>query len=153
MRPWQFTASICFFIILTQLTEPPHALSGKSRFRCEVMIWRALNALKCICIICRWFMGKSASTHDPYDPSKKLTHLTHWPMTHRPIVYSAVRRAAAALGGRRVSIDISCPPGPRQQTRRTFLQRSTDETDGRTDGRTGRRDVTENLPYILCEQC
>jgi len=33
-------------------------------------------------------MGESASTHDPYDPSKKLTHLTHWPMTHRPIVHS-----------------------------------------------------------------
>ena len=33
-------------------------------------------------------MGESASTHDPYDgdPSKKLIHLTHWPI--RPIVYS-----------------------------------------------------------------
>jgi len=31
-------------------------------------------------------MGETASTHDPYDPSKKLTHLTH-----RPIVYSALQ--------------------------------------------------------------
>jgi len=27
-------------------------------------------------------MGESASTDDPYDPSKKLTHLTHDPSTH-----------------------------------------------------------------------
>jgi len=32
-------------------------------------------------------------------------------------------------------IDISCLPGPQQQTRRCMLlQRSTDGTDGRTDG-------------------
>ena len=30
-------------------------------------------------------MGQHAPTHDPCDPSKKVTHLTHWPMTHRPI--------------------------------------------------------------------
>ena len=38
-------------------------------------------------------MGESASTHDPYDPSKKLTHLTHDPLTHTktdpyPIIYA-----------------------------------------------------------------
>jgi len=32
-------------------------------------------------------------------------------------------------------IDISCPPGPQQQTRRTLLQRSIDGTDGRTPNR------------------
>ena len=41
------------------------------------------------------------------------------------------------------SIDISCPLGPQQQTRRTLLQRSIDgterQTDGRTDGRTPNR--------------
>ena len=31
------------------------------------------------------------------------------------------------------SIDVSCPPGAQQQTRRTLLQRSTDGTDRRTD--------------------
>jgi len=30
------------------------------------------------------------------------------------------------------SMDICCPPGPQQQTRRTLLQRSTDGTDRRT---------------------
>jgi len=44
--------------------------------------------------------------------------------------FAAVRRAAAT------SIDISCPPGPQQQTRRTLVQRSIDGTDRRTDGRT-----------------
>jgi len=34
------------------------------------------------------------------------------------------------------SIDISCPPGPQQQTRRTLLQRSIGGTDKRTDRRT-----------------
>ena len=51
------------------------------------MIRRALNALKCVCIICRWVMRESASTHDPYDPSKKTDPFD--PLTHRPIVYSA----------------------------------------------------------------
>jgi len=41
-------------------------------------------------------------------------------------------------GARRppLSIDISCPHGAQQQTRRTPRLRSNDETDGRTDGRT-----------------
>ena len=39
----------------------------------------------------RWVMGESASTRDPYDQSKKLTHLTHWPMTHQLIVYSGCK--------------------------------------------------------------
>jgi len=34
-----------------------------------------------------------------------------------------------------LSIDISCSPGPQQQTRRTLLQRSIDVTDGRTSYR------------------
>jgi len=34
------------------------------------------------------------------------------------------------------SIDISCPPGPRQQTRRTLLQRSIAGTDRDADRRT-----------------
>ena len=29
-------------------------------------------------------MSESASIHGPHDPSKKLTHLTHWPTTHDP---------------------------------------------------------------------
>jgi len=34
------------------------------------------------------------------------------------------------------SIDISCPPGPQQQTRRSGVRRPNDGTDGQTDGRT-----------------
>jgi len=44
------------------------------------------------------------------------------------------------------SIDNSCSPGPQQQTRRTLLQRSIDETDGRTDGL---RTVTQTLPHTV----
>ena len=49
------------------------------------------------------------------------------------LAFAAARRAAAPL---LLSIDISCPRGAQQQTRRTLLQRSIDRTDGRTDGRT-----------------
>ena len=48
-------------------------------------------------------MGKSASTHDPYDPFKKLTHLNH-----RPIVYSVAKhdaREAARRAGPSVTAD------------------------------------------------
>ena len=55
-----------------------------------------------------------------------------------------MRRAVAApllLGaGLQQSIDISFPPGPQQQTRRSDMQRSIGgterQTDGQTDGRT-----------------
>ena len=40
-----------------------------------------------------------------------------------------------------LSIDISCPPGPQQQTSRTLLQRSIDGTDRWTYGRTAYRYV------------
>jgi len=44
--------------------------------------------------------------------------------------------AAAALGGRQCRpIDISCPPRPQQQTRRTGLQRAIGGTDRQTDSR------------------
>ena len=54
---------------------------------------------------------------------------------------AAVRRAAAApllLNAVQQSIDISCPPGPRQQTRprRTLLQLGYRQTDRQTDGQT-----------------
>jgi len=52
--------------------------------------------------------------------------------------FAAERRAAAPLlpSARRppLSIDISCPRGAQQQTRRTPLLLSIDGTDGRTDG-------------------
>ena len=46
--------------------------------------------------------------------------------------------APLLLGARRppLSIDLSCLRGAQQQTRRTLLQRSIDETDRQTDGRT-----------------
>jgi len=33
-------------------------------------------------------MGLHTVDHDPCDPSKIVTHLTHWPMTHWPIACS-----------------------------------------------------------------
>jgi len=47
---------------------------------------------------------------------------------------AAVRRCC--LAPVQQSIDISCPRGAQQQTRRTLLQRSIDGTDRQTDGRT-----------------
>ena len=47
---------------------------------------------------------------------------------------AAVRRAAATTAVQQ-SIDISYPPGPQQQTRRTLLQR-TNGIDRQTDRRT-----------------
>jgi len=52
--------------------------------------------------------------------------------------FAAVRRAAVPLllGARRppLPIDISCPHSVQQQTRRTPLLLSNDETERRTDG-------------------
>jgi len=48
--------------------------------------------------------------------------------------FADARRAAAAPAVQQ-SIDISYPPGPQQQTRRTLLQRA-DGTARRTDGQT-----------------
>jgi len=48
------------------------------------------------------------------------------------------------------SIDISCPPGPQQQTRRTLLQRSTAGTDRWKDGRTPYR-YTDPAAYYKRE--
>ena len=77
------------------------------------------------------------------------------------LVNSAVSMAFAAqlyaaapllLGARRPpqSIDISCPHGAQQQTRRTPLLLSNDGTDGETDGHLT---VTYTLLRILCGQC
>jgi len=44
--------------------------------------------------------------------------------------------APLLLGAHCAATDISCLPGPWQQTRYTLLQRSTAETDRWTDGRT-----------------
>jgi len=47
----------------------------------------------------------------------------------------ALPAIAAAAPAVQQSVDISYPPGQRQQTRRTLLQRSTDGTDRQTDRR------------------
>jgi len=49
------------------------------------------------------------------------------------------------------SIDIACPRGPRQQTRRMLLQRSIDRTDRRTDAR--QLDRPRCALLWLCERC
>jgi len=48
------------------------------------------------------------------------------------LLRAALRPGAAAAPAVQQSIDISRPPGPQQQTRRTLLQRA-NGTDGRTD--------------------
>jgi len=57
---------------------------------------------------------------------------------------AAVRRAAATTAVQQ-SIDISYPPSPQQQTRRTLLQR-TNGIDRRTDGH---RAVTDRAPHTM----
>jgi len=55
---------------------------------------------------------------------------------------------AFADGRRRLlSIDISCPYGAQQQTRRTLLLLLIDGTDRETDGRST---VSQTLFHILC---
>ena len=62
-------------------------------------------------------------------------HLTTWHCSHlRPPL----------------SIDISCTPGPQQQTRRTLLQRWIDGWDRQTDGRTPYRYID---PGACAEKC
>jgi len=65
-----------------------------------------------------------------------------------------VRRAAAApllLGARRppLSIDLSCLRGAQQQTRRTLLQRSIDETDRQTDGQRTADRCIDPVPHAM----
>jgi len=105
VRPWQFTAAICFYILLTQLTCVncrASTVSGKSRFRCEVMIWRALNACLIVAnnesclndiLPVNMQVGHGCKCIDPWPiwPIQKTDPFD--PVTHRPIVYSAVLRA------------------------------------------------------------
>jgi len=68
------------------------------------------------------------------------------------LAFAAERCAAAALGGRytTLSIDISCLPGPQQQTRRSGMHPSVDRWDRQTDGL---RTVIWTLPHIRgCKQ-
>jgi len=44
-------------------------------------------------------MSESASTHDPYDVSKKLTHLTHWPIDPLFTLHCRQHRVITVLGG------------------------------------------------------
>jgi len=70
--------------------------------------------------------------------------------------FAAERRAAAPLLPRArrppLSIDISCPRGAQQQTRRTPLLLSIDGTDGQTDGRTLDRYI-DPAPYAGSVRC
>jgi len=43
VRSWQFSAAIYPYNTIDRVST----VAGQSRFRCEVMIWCALNALKC----------------------------------------------------------------------------------------------------------
>jgi len=70
------------------------------------------------------------------------------------LAFAVERRAAAPLllGARPppLSIDISCPHGTQQQTRRTPRLRLNDGTHRPTDGRST---ASQTLLHILCEQC
>jgi len=105
VRPWQFTAAVCFYILLTQ------------------SVVRTLQRMLPV----NMQVGQRASTHDPYDPSKKLTHLTHWPMTHRPIVYYALPLSLPAenllFSQSRSTVDSLPPSGinPRTVFRYRFV--------------------------------
>jgi len=57
----------------------------------------------------------------------------------------AVRRAP-------LSIDISCPPGPQQQTRHSGMQLSINGTDRQTDKQTYRRTPYHTDPAGQCQQ-
>ena len=63
------------------------------------------------------------------------------------LAFAADRRAAAAS----LSIDISCPRGAQQRTRRTRLQRSIDGTDIRTDTRPLNRPCFAVRIHVLCQ--
>jgi len=64
------------------------------------------------------------------DIRRTRTVLIHLPHTRS---FAADRRRCCWTLAVQQLIDISCHPGPQQQTRRTLLQRSTDGTDRRTD--------------------
>jgi len=53
----------------------------------------------------------------------------------------AFAAALLPLAAARAAVDITCPPGPQQQSRRTMLLRSIAGTDRRTDRRTPYRYV------------
>jgi len=61
-----------------------------------------------------------------------LRALTTWHCPHL-LLRAVLRSRAAATPAVQQSIDISYPPGPQQQTRRTLLQRA-NGTDRQTDG-------------------
>jgi len=63
-----------------------------------------------------------------------LRTLKTWHCPHL-LLRAVLRPRAAAAPAVQQSIDISQPPGPQQQTRRTLMQRA-NGTDRRTDGRT-----------------
>jgi len=68
VRLRQFTAAICFYILLTQLTEPPQ-FQARAGFRHDSG---------------KYAGGSWVKVHRP------MTHMTHSKkLTHRPIVYSA----------------------------------------------------------------
>jgi len=72
-----------------------------------------------------------------YGNKSLLTAAVNLPLS----AFAAERRAAAPLllSAGQQSIDISCPPGAQQQTRRTPLLWSNDGTDRRTGTRASHR--------------
>jgi len=87
--------------------------------------------------------GARQQTRRPHDGTDRRTDTRS---LRRPCsAYTARICCCAPLP---LSIDISCPHGAQQQTRRTLLLRSNDGTGRRTDGRTD----TRSLPRS-CSAC
>jgi len=76
-------------------------------------------------IMCRFICAKTSLCLRLYGRTLKTWHCPHL----------LLRRRAAAAPAVQQSIDISYPPGPQQQTRRTLLSGWIIQTDGRTSDR------------------
>ena len=73
------------FLYLSNTIDRASTVPGKSRFRCEVMIWRVLKCTNMACtkmLVVNMQVGHGWNCIDPWPiwPSRKLTHLTHWPI-------------------------------------------------------------------------
>jgi len=129
VRPWQFTAAVCFLYPSNTIDRPSTVL-GKSTFRCDVMIWRALDALKCLSHFAEDASAKYAGGSkciDPWPiwPIEKTDPFD--PLTHRPIVYSALPLSLPAenlpFSQSRSAVDSLPPSGitPRTVFRYRFV--------------------------------
>jgi len=82
------------FLYLSNTIDRASTVPGKSRFRCEVMIWRVLKCTNMACtkmLAVNMQVGHGWNCIDPWPiwPIQKTDPFD--PLTHRPIVYSALQ--------------------------------------------------------------